>query len=110
MLEKVQTSAGQLKTIIPSLFTTFAFVLTLFLGWVIYSQVVLIRLSLQGLRAIRELNGSRSPARKETGSRKIGGETEEIKPGLYPEQGTFPCLQSSTRLEQLSCCFEGESK
>ena len=65
MLEKVQTSAGQLKTIIPSLFTTFAFVLTLFLGWVIYSQVVLIRLSLQGLRAIRELNeGAPQPEKK----------------------------------------------
>jgi prefoldin subunit 5 len=65
MLEKVQTSAGQLKTIIPTLFTTFAFVLTLFLGWVIYSQVVLIRLSLQGLRAIRELNeGTPQPEKK----------------------------------------------
>jgi prefoldin subunit 5 len=65
MLEKVQTSAGQLKTIIPTLFTTFAFVLTLFLGWVIYSQVVLIRLSLQGLRAIRELTeGTPQPEKK----------------------------------------------
>jgi predicted PurR-regulated permease PerM len=65
MVAQVQTAAGQLKASIPTLFTTFAFVLTLFLAWVIYSQVVLIRRALADLREIKALSaGDQEPVQE----------------------------------------------
>jgi hypothetical protein len=58
MVDRVQTSAGQLKTAIPTIFTSFAFALTLFLAWVIYSQVVLLRRALSDLREIKALSAA----------------------------------------------------
>jgi prefoldin subunit 5 len=64
-VETVGTAAGQVKSTIPTLFTSFAFALTLFLAWVIYSQVVLIRRAILDLRAIREMTeGSPQPENK----------------------------------------------
>jgi uncharacterized phage infection (PIP) family protein YhgE len=61
-VQMVETTAGQLKTTIPAIFTSWAFFITIFLGWVIYSQVVFIRRSLLELKAIRELtDGSPQP-------------------------------------------------
>jgi predicted PurR-regulated permease PerM len=53
-VEAVQTTAGQLKSVIPTLFTTFAFLITLFLAWVIYSQIVLLRRAVLELKSIRD--------------------------------------------------------
>jgi len=63
-IETVGTAAGQLKTTIPTLFTSFAFVLTLFLAWVIYSQIVLIRRAFLDLRADREMTDGLSQPEK----------------------------------------------
>ncbi len=64
-VQMVETTAGQLKTTIPAIFTSWAFFITIFLGWVIYSQVVFIRRSLLELRAIRELtDGSPQPEKE----------------------------------------------
>ncbi len=64
-VQMVETTAGQLKTTIPAIFTSWAFFITIFLSWVIYSQVVFIRRSLLELRAIRELtDGSPQPEKE----------------------------------------------
>ena len=66
MVERVQTAAGQLKSSIPTLFTSFAFLLTLFLAWVIYSQVVLIRRALADLRDMKAITGGTKDPASET--------------------------------------------